>query len=122
MKEKPAFDLSRRQATFALIAIVLLSTFGFSYLAYLKYASFNQFTQDSAFYGYAFFQTLHGRFFPAYMGPYSMLAVHANFLWLLRLPVFWLAPSMYTLMLYQSLTISLGAWPIYLLARRVTAN
>ncbi len=102
--------------------LIGFSTVGFSYLAYLKYESFRQYTQDSAYYGYAFHQTLHGRLLPSFTGYHTILAVHPNFLLLLWVPVFWLSPFMCSLFVYQSLMISLAAWPIYLLARHVTGN
>lgn len=115
-------DVTQRQASFALITLIALSALGFSYLAYLKYASFNHYSQDSAQFGYAFHQTLRGRCFPSFAADYSLLGSHPNFVLFLWLPVFWLVPTMYSLFLFQSLMISLAAWPIYLLARHVTNN
>ena len=119
---RPAIDLTDRQAYGALIAVIILSTLAFSGLAYLKYSNLNNYAQDTALFGYAFHQTLHGRWLPAFVVERSLWGSHADVLMPLWLPVFWLVPTIYSLFLFQSLSISLAAWPTYLLGRRVTGD
>ncbi|MGD0017375.1 MAG: DUF2079 domain-containing protein [Verrucomicrobiia bacterium] len=118
----PILELSPRQASFALVLLIAISTVGFSLLAYLKYARFNWQTEDTALFGYAFNQTLHGKFFPCYNNAASTFGAHPNFLFFLCLPVFWLVPTIYCLFLIQSFALSLAAWPVYLLARDKTGS
>lgn len=110
-------DLSKRQAGWLLAALIAASTLGFAYLAYRKYACFNWETEDTAFVGYAFFQTLNGKFFPCYAREGSLLGSHPDFILTAWFPIFRLAPFMLSLFFFQSFMISLAAWPVYLLAR-----
>ena len=114
-------DASRRQAGWLLAGLIFSSTAGFSALAYLKYGAFAGQTMDAAYYGYAFHQTLHGRLFPCFWSE-GIMTQHLNFLVFAWWPVFRLAPTMYSLFLFQSLAISLAAWPVYLLALNKTGN
>jgi uncharacterized membrane protein len=118
----PSGEMSERHARWTLAALIAASTLGFSYLAWLKYASFNWETPDTALYSYAFNQTLKGRFFPLFTREGCLLGNHPNFLLTLWLPVYWLAPANYSLFIFQSLMISLAAWPTYLLARHKTQD
>ena len=115
-------DLTDRQARWALVGLIFLSTVGFSVLAWARNSSFANYGQDTAQFAYAFFQTLRGHWLHSFAGDYTLWGAHPNFLLLLWLPVFWLAPSVNTLFVVQSLTISLAAWPAYLLVRHVTGN
>ena len=109
--------ISEKRARWFLAALISVSTLGFTYLAYRKFACFRWETEDAAQFGYAFFQTLHGRFFPFYGREESLLGGHADFVQFLWYPFFRLAPSMVSLFFFQSLMISVAAWPAYLLAR-----
>jgi uncharacterized membrane protein len=66
-------DVSERKAHWILACLIVVSTIGFSYLAYLKYACFNWETPDTTLHSYAFFQTLHGKFFPYYVRHHGSL-------------------------------------------------
>jgi uncharacterized membrane protein len=114
---KPLWDVSEKQARLALFTLISVSTLFFSYLAYLKYACFSWETSDTALFSFAFNQALKGKFFFLYVLHGSLLGNHPNLILPLWFPVFWLAPVTYSLLLFQSLAISLAAWPIYLLAR-----
>jgi len=115
-------NLSERQARWSLAALIAISALGFTYLAWLKYACFNWETPDTALYSFAFNQALKGKFFPLFTHAGSLLGNHPNFLLLLWLPVYWLAPTTYSLLLFQSLMISLAAWPIYLVTHFKTQD
>jgi uncharacterized membrane protein len=119
---RPILDMKPRTAGWLLAAMILTSTLGFSALAYLKFASFNWETEDTTFVGYAFFQTLNGKFFPCYAREGSLFGSHPDFILTAWFPIFRLAPSMLSLFFFQSLMISLAAWPAYLLARSHTCD
>lgn len=113
----PSRELSDRQARWILAALIVASTLSFTYLAYRKYACFNWESPDSASVGYAFFHTLDGKFFESYGRGGCLLGEHADFILLAWFPIFKLAPSMLSLFFFQSLMISLVAWPVHLIAR-----
>lgn len=122
--EKPRipYDIEEPQARRLLIGLILLSTLIGCGLAYLKFSSFEHVTGDTSYYGYAFHQTIKGRWFPISVREGSVMGNHPNFLALLILPFFYLVPTIYTLFVAQSFALSLTAWPAYLLGRRVTGN
>jgi uncharacterized membrane protein len=104
------------------IAIGLATAMGF-WLAYQKYHYFNGDTNDLVIYSYAFSQTLAGHFFPLYYSPQgSLIGNHPNLIVVLWLPVYALWRSFYSLLFYQSLILTIGAWPFYLLAKDLLKN
>ncbi|MGD0061331.1 MAG: DUF2079 domain-containing protein [Verrucomicrobiia bacterium] len=115
-------NISEWHARWILATLIAACGLGLSYLAYLKYARFGWYSADTALYGYAFNQALHGKFFPEFVRGGSLLGNHPNFILLLWFPVFWACPRIYSLLLFQSLMISIAAWPMYLLAREKTGN
>jgi uncharacterized membrane protein len=116
-----SLEMTDKQARNLLLLLTVCSTLTFSLLAYLKYAAFTGQMMDATCYGYAFYQTLNGRFFPSFWSD-GIMTQHLNFLVFAWWPVFRLAPTMYSLFLFQSLIISLAAWPVYLLAQNKTGN
>jgi uncharacterized membrane protein len=92
------------------------------YLAYAKYSHFNGDTNDLAIFSYAFEQTVKGRFLPLYYSGGNLMGNHPNFILLLWLPVYFVWRSFYSLLFYQSIMLTLGAWPLYLLAKDVLRN
>lgn len=115
-------DISGVHANRSLIVLIAAFTLVGSGLAYLKYSSFAHASGDTSYYGYAFHQTVKGRWFPISVRDGSVMGNHPNLLALLIVPLFYVAPTLLTLFAAQSLALSLTAWPIYLLARRVTGN
>ncbi len=102
-----------------LIVVVMLA--GFS-LGHLKYSRFNGDTNDLAVYSYAFAHTGEGRFFPLYYVPGNLLGNHVTFVILAWWPVYVFWHSFYSLMFFQSLMLTVAAWPFYLLARDILKN
>ena len=111
-------EVSERQARWYLVALIVASTLIFTHLAQRKYECLNWESPDTASIGYGFFHSLEGKFFPYYGRAGCLLGEHADFVLLAWFPVFRLAPSMVNLFFFQSLMISLAAWPAYLLARQ----
>lgn len=118
----PVHDLTERQAVRLLLALVAGVTLGMSYLAWREYAGFDVANGDTAVFGYAFSHVLQGQFFPFFASAGTIMGNHPNFILWLCLPVYCLFPSIYSLFLFQSLAISLAAWPAYLLARDLTGS
>ncbi|HVM63092.1 MAG TPA: DUF2079 domain-containing protein [Verrucomicrobiae bacterium] len=101
---------------------IVLALAAFYGLACRKYGYFNGDTNDLLVFAYAFAQSFHGRFLPAYFTSSNLLQLHPNCILLLWLPVYALWRSFYSLMFYQSLMLTVSAWPVYLLAKRVLKN
>ena len=91
-------------------------------LARRKYAYFNGDTNDLTVFAYAFAHTFKGRFLPVYFTKGNLLGLHPDFVLLLWLPVYAVWRSFYSLLFYQSLMLTISAWPLYLLAKRVLEN
>lgn len=91
-------------------------------LAYRKYAYFNGETNDLTVFAYAFAHTFKGSFLPVYFTKGNLLGLHPDFILLLWLPVYAVWRSFYSLLFYQSLMLTISAWPLYLLAKRVLLN
>ncbi len=116
MAGRQLFDVSEKQARCLLVGLIVASTIGFSWLAFLKYAAFASQSIDTAIYSYAFNQARPGIFYPFLAGEGSLLGQHVGLLILFWMPIYWAVPSVPGLLLFQSLAISLAAWPVYLLA------
>jgi uncharacterized membrane protein len=91
-------------------------------LAYRKYAYFNGETNDLTVFAHAFARTFKGSFLPVYFTKGNLLGLHPDFVLLLWLPVYAVWRSFYSLLFYQSLMLTISAWPLYLLAKRVLLN
>ena len=103
------------------VLIVAVMVTGFS-LACGKYSRFNGETNDVAVYSYAFAHTMDGHFFPLYYVPGQLLGNHLTFVILAWLPIYTVWRSFYSLMFFQSLMLTVAAWPFYLLAKDVLKN
>ena len=101
---------------------IVLALAVFYHLAYLKYSYFNGDTNDLTVFAYAFAHTFKGRFLPAYFTNANLLQLHPNCILLLWLPVYAVWRSFYSLLFYQSVMLTVSAWPVYLLARHVLKN
>ena len=93
----------------------------FGYLSVLRFESFNSSVDDLGFFNQVLWMTLHGG--PSAWTTYSETSFNASYPWqtssfLLLVPVYAVFPSPITLLLAQSIGVSLATVPIYLLARR----
>ena len=118
----PLSDVKEKHARYLLIGLIACSTLGFSMLAYLKYAAFTGQTIDTTCFSFPFHHTGRGEFFPCFFHHEGIMTEHLNFLLFIWWPVFRLIPTVYSLFLFQSLAISLAAWPVYRLALHKTGN
>jgi uncharacterized membrane protein len=81
--------------------------------------------EDTGYYNQILWNTLHGKFFNGsltqarYFNPpvYSEFAVHNSPVLFLILPVYWLLPSFYTILIVRNLALAASAIPLYLLAK-----
>lgn len=81
--------------------------------------------EDTGYYNQIFWSTLHGEFFKGsltqarYFAPpvHSEFAVHNSPVLFLVLPIYWIFPSFYTLLILRNLALAVSAVPLYLLAR-----
>ena len=103
------------------LCIGVATVLGF-YLAWQKYHYFNGDTNDLTVFAYAFSHTLQGKFLPVYFADGCLLGCHVNWVILAWLPVYAVWRSFYSLLFFQSLMLTISAWPFYLLAKRVLKN
>jgi uncharacterized membrane protein len=81
--------------------------------------------EDTGYYNQIFWSTLHGDFFKGsltqqrYVDPpvSTEFALHNSPILLLLLPIYWIYPSFYTLLVLKSAALSLSGAPLYLLAK-----
>ena len=96
-------------------------------LSVLKYATYHSSLIDLGIFDQVIWNTAHGRYFWDTLDPFQQL--HHVFLGqhfspglALLAPLYWVAPSVYTLLIVQTLALAASAVPIYLLAARRTGD
>lgn len=98
--------------------LVILYTFIFSFIAYLKYISFSFHDIDLAIINQAFWNTLKGRIVAHFLGGATILnGGHVFLIIFILVPLYAVFPSPLTLLILQTLALAIGAWPIYLIAK-----
>jgi len=114
--------LARYEGRLALGA-ALLATILFGALALLRHWTFHSTASDLAVFDQVMWNTVHGRFMESTISlarcePHSFFGDHFSPALLLLVPPYALFPHPETLIVAQTISLALGAWPIYLLARR----
>jgi len=104
-----------------LAVLILVFTAIFFLLCKWKYSQFGYDGLDLAIFNQVFFNTIHGNLFAFTIHPSSYLGDHAEFIILLLAPLYALWQSPLCLLLLQALMISLCAWPLFLIAKKVLA-
>lgn len=109
----------------ALIALAFFVTY--AVLSILRHQSYHSTAFDLAVFDQIFWNTIHGRPFESTMdrgicGPHSFLGGHLSPALLAIVPLYALVPRAETLLVAQAAALSLGAWPLYLLARERLAR
>jgi uncharacterized membrane protein len=94
----------------------------YSTLSVLRHESYHSLGFDLGLYDQVFWNTTEGRPLESTMTqasplPHSSLSDHFSPVYLLLVPFYLAAPHPETLLLLQTLALTLGAWPVYLLAR-----
>ncbi|HVA91392.1 MAG TPA: DUF2079 domain-containing protein [Chloroflexota bacterium] len=92
-------------------------------LSVLKHATYHSSLIDLGIFDQVIWNTAHGRWFWDTLDPYVQhyhvfLGQHFSPGLAALAPLYWVAPSVYTLLLTQTLALALGAAPIYVLAAR----
>ena len=104
---------------FALAAVYFVL---YSSLSVLRHRTYHSFGFDLALYDQIFWNTTQGRLFESTMTqamavPHSQLGDHFTPIFFVIVPFYFAYPHPETLLVIQTLALTLGAWPIYLLAK-----
>jgi uncharacterized membrane protein len=106
--------------------IVVAHTIVFTGLLILRHYNFGAaLGEDTGYYNQIFWNTLQGDFFRGsltqdrYNEPPvdNEFALHNSPILLLILPIYWMFPSVYTLLVLKGMAISASAYPLYLIAK-----
>lgn len=92
-------------------------------LSVLKHATYHSSLIDLGIFDQVIWNTAHGRWFWDTLDPYvqtshNFLGQHFSPGLAILAPLYWVAPSVYTLLVAQTLALALGAVPIFVLAAR----
>jgi uncharacterized membrane protein len=114
--------LERYEGRLAL-AMVLLYVTVFGSLALVRHWAFHSTALDLGVFDQVLWNTVHGRFMESTLSlercdPHSFFLDHFSPALLLIVPFYAVFPRPETLILFQTAALALGAWPMYLLARR----
>jgi uncharacterized membrane protein len=107
----------------ALLAAVLLYAATLGTMSALKHAGYHSSLIDLGIFDQVIWNTAHGRLFWDTLDPYVQqhhvfLGQHFSPGLALLVPIYWIAPSVYSLLAAQTVALALAAIPIYLLAAR----
>jgi len=101
------------------ILLILTYTVSFSYLSWLRYATFRATALDLGLFKQSFWTTLHGGgIFCNTIEGGSHFRIHLSPIVFLLLPLYALYPKTITLLVAQTLAIALGSIPLFLMAKR----
>ncbi len=119
---RPHDTLATRQGRLKATAVVWTSAGAywavFSTMGILQYYSLRISYTDTADWEQMLWNTLRGRFLATSAFDHMFFGEHVQFIQLALLPLYWLAPSLITLMIAKSAVLASGAFPVYLLAKR----
>jgi uncharacterized membrane protein len=118
-----SFVLDARSEKDIAVAAAVLGGILFGGLALVRHWSFHSTASDLAVFDQVLWNTIHGRFMESTLSlancvPHHFFGDHFSPALLLILPLYALIPRAETLLLVQTVALALGAWPVYLLARR----
>ena len=110
--------LFRRGARFVWVVMTIYVVV-FGVVTALRHYHFLTQTWDLGIYEQTLWNTAHGRIMQNDLEEIpNSLGVHFNVIMFLILPGFAIFPSPYYLLLLQTIVLALGAWPLYLFARK----
>lgn len=106
------------------IALVLGYALVFGAVSLIRHWSFHSTGLDLGVFDQVVWNTSQGRFMESTLSldrcaPHSFLGDHFSPILIALVPLYWIAPHPETLLVVQTLALALGAWPLYLLARRL---
>ncbi len=114
-------EILNSRSIFPILVIILIVVYAvvFSIAGYCQYCSFSFQDMDLAIINQAFWNGIHGELFTAgRIGESTIFNDHRWFIALPLLPLYAIFPGPLILLFFQSVALSLGAWVVYLLARR----
>jgi uncharacterized membrane protein len=114
--------LERYEGRLALAMVVLYVAL-FGSLSLVRHWAFHSTALDLGVFDQVLWNTVHGRFMESTLSlercdPHSFFLDHFSPALLLIVPFYAVVPRPETLIVFQTVALGLGAWPIYLLARR----
>ena len=103
--------------------MVVLYVVVFGSLSLVRHWAFHSTALDLGVFDQVLWNTVHGRFMESTLSlercdPHSFFLDHFSPALLLIVPFYAVVPRPETLIVFQTVALALGAWPIYLLARR----
>ena len=108
------------------VALGLLAVYAllFGALSLIRHWSFHSTGLDLGVFDQVIWNTSQGRFMESTLSldrcvPHSFLGDHFSPILAAIAPLYWIAPHPETLLVVQTVALALGAWPLYLLARRL---
>src|SRR6266542_1249975 len=115
--------LARHEGRVA-IALVVFYALVFGALSLIRHWSFHSTGLDLGVFDQVVWNTSQGRFMESTLSldrcvPHSFLGDHFSPVLLALVPLYWIAPHPETLLVAQTVALALGAWPVYLLAKRL---
>ncbi len=116
-REKTVIQLSKKQAIAILGTAVLLYIVAYGYLAVTRHQTFNSTGYDLAINEQIVWNTLNGRFFASSLEVDNSFADHFRPFLAILLPVYAIFQTPNTLLIAQTIALSLGAIPLYQYAR-----
>ena len=113
--------LQRYEGRLALVLVVLYAVV-FGSLALMRHWAFHSMALDLSVFDQVLWNTVHGRFMESTLSlercdPHSFVLDHFSPALLLIVPFYVLIPRPETLIVFQTVALAFGAWPVYLLAR-----
>jgi uncharacterized membrane protein len=112
------YTLIKNNPKYILYSLIIFMTLFYTvalHVTYLSYTGYNSF--DKAIMYQIFWNALHGNFFYSSINGFYYFAGHQAWIFLLFFPFYAIYPHPITLSVISSLLISLGALPVYWLAR-----
>jgi uncharacterized membrane protein len=112
---------SEERIALGLVAVYALL---FGALSLVRHWSFHSTGLDLGVFDQVIWNTSQGRFMESTLSldrcaPHSFLGDHFSPILAALVPLYWVAPHPETLLVVQTVALALGAWPLYLLARRL---
>jgi len=114
--------LDRHEGRIA-FAMALVYVLVFGSLSLVRHWAFHSTALDLGVFDQVLWNTIHGRFMESTLSlercdPHSFFLDHFSPALLLVVPFYAIVPHPETLIVFQTVALALGAWPVYLLARR----
>lgn len=119
MKVLKNFNLFAEKYSLALLIFFIFAyTLVFSFLSLWKYYNFQYNAMDLGIINQVFFNSINGDFFASSIHPKSYLGDHFSPILFLFLPIYFIYQGPQTLLLIQTITLALCAWPIFLTSKK----